>query len=71
MEMLLCGRIRNGREGMEETLKDTVGVQTPGLARAEMLQGMMEVRLPGWGGAEAETSHTLILLWAVAQLLRE
>lgn len=57
MEMLLCGRIRNGREGMGETLKDTVEVQTPGLAQAEMLQEMMEERLPGWGGAEAQTRH--------------
>lgn len=52
-------------------IKDTVGVQTPGLAQAEMLQEMMEVRLPGWGGAEAETCCPLILLWAVPQLLRE
>lgn len=63
MEMLLCGRIRNGREGMQETLKDTVGVQTPGLAQAERLQVMTEVRLPRWVVAEAETCHPLVLLW--------
>lgn len=32
MGMLLCGRIRNGREGIRDALKDTVEVQTPGLA---------------------------------------
>lgn len=39
---------RNGGDN-----KDTMGVQTSGLA--EMLQEMMEVRSPRWGGAEAET----------------
>lgn len=32
MGMLLRGRTRNGREGIRDALKDTVEVQTPGLA---------------------------------------
>jgi len=49
MEMLLCGRVGNGRERVGETLKDTVGVHTPGLPQAEKLQVMVaELRLQRW-----------------------
>ena len=66
MEMLLCGRVRNGREGMGETLKDTVGVHTPGLSQAEKLQVMVaELRLPCWS---IGTYHPPILLWPVTDL---
>lgn len=57
--------------GNGDALKDNVEVQTPGLAQAEVLQEMMEAKLPWWGGAEAEICHPLTLLGPVAQLPRE
>lgn len=69
MEILLCGRVGNGREGMGETLKDTVGVHRPGLSQAEKLQVMVaELRLPRWSIGTAETCAPPIFLWCVTAL---